>query len=542
MNRPMCIRLSLRISAGLSLLVAAAGSLVASDNAADWPRVDAVVQLVDQQFEKSWRENEVTPSEPASPSELLRRVWLDIAGKIPQVAVTREFLAVSEGNPGEARQARRNMIDRLLNRPTYVTHFAEFWQAALIPEATADPQLRQLRPAFEAWIREQLRTEVAYDELVRSVITAPIDSVDGNRQSQEASPGIFFRVKQLDPANLAAATSRVFLGVRLECAQCHNHPFDTWKQEQFWSLAAFYSGVKGDNAFATVNEATDRRTIQIPDSDRVVEASFLKTEKAESSDNSKPAKRSAPREELAEWVTADGNPWFARVAVNRLWGMFFGRGFVDPVDDFSANNSPSHPEVLDLLAREFVASGYDLKFLIRVITSTRAYQLSSRQTSPGQSAPEMFARASVRGLTPRQVFNSLSVAMGTFQPFTVPGQFNDQPAEREFLDLFSNDADSPLERPTTILQALSLMNGDLIGQGTDLEQSRTLRAIIDYPLMTRAQKIETLYLAALVRRPTDSEVQRLKQYADALPAEDEPRALADIYWTLLNSSEFLFNH
>lgn len=530
---------SLLLLAGLFGALFASRSTHADDASASWHRVDSIVEQVDQKFEQAWKENEVTPAEASTPSEFLRRVWLDVAGKIPQVAVTREFLAPSQGSEDGARQARRDMIDRLLARPTYVTHFAEFWQAALIPEATSEPQLRQLRPAFEAWLREQLRTEVSYDELARSLLTAPIENLEGNRRSQQASPGIFFRVKQLDPANLAAATSRVFLGVRLECAQCHDHPFDTWKQDQFWSLAAFYSGVKGENAFAMVNEATDSRKIKVHDSDRVVEASFLTTEEGEAE---LPEHQSSPREQLAAWVTADDNPWFARMAVNRLWGMFFGRGFVDPVDDFSANNPASHPEVLDLLAREFVVSGYDLKFLIRVITSTRAYQLSSRQTSPSQSAPEMFARASVRGLTPRQVFNSFSVAMGTFQPFTVPGQFNDQPAEREFLDLFSNDADSPLERPTTILQALSLMNGDMIGQGTDIEQSRTLRAIIDYPLMTRDQKIETLYLAALVRRPSESEAQRLKQYADSLSDEEESRALADIYWTLLNSSEFLFNH
>lgn len=530
---------SLLLLAGLFGALFASRSTHADDASTSWHRVDSIVEQVDQKFEQAWKENEVTPAEASTPSEFLRRVWLDVAGKIPQVAVTREFLAASQGSANDARQARRDMIDRLLARPTYVTHFAEFWQAALIPEATSEPQLRQLRPAFEAWLREQLRTEVSYDELARSLLTAPIENLEGNRRSQQASPGIFFRVKQLDPANLAAATSRVFLGVRLECAQCHDHPFDTWKQDQFWSLAAFYSGVKGENAFAMVNEATDSRKIKVHDSDRVVEASFLTTEEGEAE---LPEHQSSPREQLAAWVTADDNPWFARMAVNRLWGMFFGRGFVDPVDDFSANNPASHPEVLDLLAREFVVSGYDLKFLIRVITSTRAYQLSSRQTSPSQSAPEMFARASVRGLTPRQVFNSFSVTMGTFQPFTVPGQFNDQPAEREFLDLFSNDADSPLERPTTILQALSLMNGDMIGQGTDIEQSRTLRAIIDYPLMTRDQKIETLYLAALVRRPSESEAQRLKQYADSLSDEEESRALADIYWTLLNSSEFLFNH
>ncbi|MHC4876640.1 MAG: DUF1553 domain-containing protein [Planctomycetota bacterium] len=517
-------------------VAATALTMSSSASAGDWQQVESIVSQVDTQFERVWRENEVTPADTATDAEFLRRAWLDVAGKIPQVAITREFLETSTNSTDGGRQARREMIDRLLDRPTYVTHFAEFWQAALIPEATSEPQLRQLRPAFEAWLREQLRTGVAYDELVRSLITAPIENLEGNPRTQQAAPGIFFRVKQLSPANLAAATSRVFLGVRLECAQCHDHPFDTWKQEQFWSLAAFYSGVSGENAFAMVTEVSDRRSIQIPDSEKVVQAAFLNVEQG----GAESAAKSQPRKELADWITSNDNPWFARMAVNRLWAMFFGRGFVDPLDDFSENNPASHPEVLDLLAREFVASGYDLKFLIRVITSTRVYQLSSRQSSPSQTAPEMFARSSVRGLTPRQVFNSLSVAMGTFEPFTVPGQFNDQPAESEFLELFSAGADSPLERPTTILQALSLMNGDLVGRGTDFEQSRTLRAIIEYPLMTREQKIETLYLAALVRSPTASELDRLTRYADSV--DDDSRALSDIYWALLNSSEFLFNH
>lgn len=531
---------------GLAVLLIGSTASGRAEEPGSRQHVQAVVAEVDRLLEQNWKANGITPAGAASPSEFLRRVWLDVAGKIPQVSVTREFLAGTFQSDDGGAQLRLQMIDRLLNRPTYVTHFAEFWQAALIPEATADPQLRQLRPAFEAWLRDQLREEVPYDQVVRSIITAPIDDIDGNPRRQQASPGIFFRVKQLDPASVAAATSRAFLGVRLECAQCHDHPFDAWKREQFWGLAAFYAGVRGNGPFDAIRESPEIRQIRIPDSDRFVAATFLTDAVVDQSDRSESglAGRRTPREELAAWITAPENPWFARMAVNRLWSLFFGRGFVDPVDDFGDSNPPVHSDVLDLLAREFVACHYDLKFLIRVIISTRAYQLSSRQASSEseQTPPEMFARSHVRGLTPRQIFNSLSVALGTFDPFTVPGQFIEQPAEREFLDLFGNEAEGALERSTTILQALSLMNGDLIGQGTDTRQGRILSAISSYPFMNRDQKIETLYLAALVRRPTADERKRLRAYVDSFPAEQEPRALSDIYWSLLNSSEFLFNH
>jgi len=499
--------------------------------APDWDEVHRVVDQVNAQMESHWKVDKVQPAPESSDAAFLRRIWLDLAGKIPRVATARKFLS------GESRDGRRQLIDQLLASPTYVTSQADLWQSALIPEAASDRQLRFLQPSFEAWLRDQLREDVPYDSLVRELLTTPIRNIQGDPQAnREPAPDVFFRGKQLKPENLAAATARSFLGVRLECAQCHDHPFDVWKQRQFWSFAAFFSGVNGENPFAMIQEKRDSREIAIPDSKVVAQAAFLNSDEPDWSSGSS-------RETLTEWITSADNPWFSRMAANRMWGHFFGRGFVDPIDDFGASNPPSHPETLELLAREFAGHDFSLKFLIRVIVSTRAYQLTSRKTDSSQTPPEMFARMSVKGLTPRQIFSSLAVALGTFQPFTVPGQFNDRPAEAEFFNTFSNESDSVLERPTTILQALVMMNGDLMTQGTSIENSRTLRSVVEYPFFTTEDRIEALYLAALSRRPTEKEQQRLNTYVtDASPKDDVSKALADIYWALLNSSEFLFNH
>ena len=251
------------------------------------------------------------------------------------------------------------------------------------------------------------------------------------------------------------------------------------------------------------------------------------------------------RTQLADWIVNDQNPYFAKMAVNRLWAQMFGRGIVDPVDDFSDNNPASHPEVLDLLAKEFVDSGYDPKRLVRVIAATKVYQLSSQQTDESQGEPVDFARASLRGLTPEQLFDSLAEAVGFYQPFSSENPFviaTDTPRAM-FLDLFRDNAESALDKETTILQALAMMNGEFIQNATSLENSQTLRAIIEFPAMTDEQKLETLFLATLSRKPTDAEAKRFGQYLkNGGPANDKKAALGDVFWVLLNSSEFLLNH
>jgi hypothetical protein len=407
--------------------------------------------------------------------------------------------------------------------------------------------VRYLSGGFQLWLRQQLADNAGYDRLVRSLLTMPFDG-DPRRQEVfqkigEPSPVAFYLAKEMKAENLAASTSRLFLGVRLECAQCHNHPFAAWKREQFWAQAAFFAGLQRQEQEGFVlpkRELTDVRELAVPGTERVVQAQFL--------DGTEPRwkLRTGARETLADWVTAPENPFFARAAVNRLWAHFFGTGLVEPVDDFGEDHPPSHPELLDGLARQFAAHRFDLKFLIRAVTASRAYQLSSRATHPSQDDPRLFARMALRGLSPEQLYDSLAAATGLRDPVPA-GQrpfaaFLANNPRAEFLAKFASQ-DRPTEAQTSVLQALALMNGKVVGDVTSLERGETLAAVADAPFLDTRQKVETLYLATLSRLPRPEESDRLVRYvAGGGPRRNPRAALADVLWALLNSTEFVLNH
>jgi hypothetical protein len=493
-----------------------------------------VSDRIDELVARRWQQESITPAELSDDAEFLRRVYLDIAGRIPPTSVVRQFLQDTSGGK------RQRLVERLLASPTYNTHFTTVWRNALIPEANTGLEFRQLIPGFEAWLWQQMYDNRPYDAFAAEILTTPVTGVLSRApgQNTKPTPFAFYQAKQLKPENMAAATSRIFLGVRLECAQCHDHPFDKWKQEQFWNYAAFFAGVQSpDPQTRTVQENRQVRKIKIPDSDKTVPAIFLSGEKPEFTDSL------SSRETLSQWITAKDNRFFAKMAVNRMWAHFFGIGFVEPVDDFSPDNLPSHPELLEELATEFAAHNFDLKFLVRAIVNSRTYQLSSRQTHVSQSEPRLFARMSLKGLTPEQMFDSLAEATGFYQPFRTDNPFvlDDNSPRAEFLRLFRDESDSPTERETTILQALAMMNGEFIADATSLEDSQTLSAALDFPLMTAAQRLDTLFLAALGREPRKNEVQRLQSLIDRADGNQQT-IYTDIFWAMLNSSEFLFNH
>lgn len=490
----------------------------------------ALATRIDAAIQARWQKRGVVPAAAASDAEFLRRASLHIGGCIPEVATTRRFLA--DPSPDK----RRQLVDHLLDSAGYVVNYSHFWRKAMLPEAGADRQAAQYGPGFEAWLRQELTDNTSYDVLVRSILTA---SPAADRRARDtAGVAAFRQSRQNEAPELATATARVFLGVRIDCAQCHDHPFDTWKQDDFWSMAAFFTGIRFT---AAAFEGTEFRgpTIAIPDQDRTATATFL--------DGTRPdwAADTSTSQVMAEWVTSPGNPYFARATVNRLWGYFFGRGLVDPVDDFSAANPASHPELLDLLAAEFVAHQYDLKFLIRAITASQAYQLSSVQSDPAQNDPQLFAVMPVQWLSPEQISDSFALATGTRRQFTpYRGLISIQSGGSVTLEsLFGEDGRSPTEREVTILQALALMNGNDTTRATNLRTSRTLAAVADAPFLNNGQKIETLFLAALSRLPTDRERERLTAYVESGgPAQEPHKALEDVFWSLLNSSEFLLNH
>lgn len=495
--------------------------------------VAALAAKIDRLIESACEKKHIQLAPLADDCEFLRRIYLDLAGRIPRVAEVHRFL--DDKSPNK----RRAVVDDLLRSPHYIAHFTNVWRALLLPQTNNDG-VRFLAGEMEGWLRRRLRDNQPYDAMVRELLTTRVNANRGRRayngeDAAEFGSIAFFQANESKPENVAAAASRLFLGIKLECAQCHNHPFARWSRKQFWQFAAFFSGLHAQQpqagVFSNVLDNPSKHDIKIPNSEKIVQARFL--------DGKEPTWKlgASTRGVLADWLTAADNPFFAKAIANRLWGHFFGLGLIDPVDDFGEANPPSHPELLDELGREMARHKFDLRFLIRALTASRAYQRTSRMTDPSQVDLRSFARMPLKGLSAEQIFDSLTVATG-FR--TTPGGFNSFGGPRaEFLAKFANSSDKRTEHQTSILQALSLMNGRFIADATSLERSETLAAVIDAPFLDGRQRLDTLFLAALARPMHEREARRLLPY---LERGDRRRALADVFWSLLNSSEFLLNH
>lgn len=506
------------------------------------PRIDAIVRLarqIDARVDAVLKAENVVPAPIASDSEFVRRIYLDLAGRIPRVSEVREFL--EDSRPDK----RLRLVDRLLSGSNYVNHFAHVWRALLLPNNN-NQQVQFLSVQVEQWLRGKLRDNVSYDRIVRELITAPVANAAarGGRPFQitEQGPLAFFQANEMKAENLAASTSRLFLGVKIECAQCHDHPFAQWTRKQFWEYTAFFAGIRSSNpnqgVFSPAMDDPKVHEIELPGTDKKVQARFL--------DGKQPvwAADTSTRAALADWMVSRDNPFFARAAANRLWEHFFGIGLVDPVDDFREDNPASHPDLIDDLARGLVESRFDLKFLIRAITSSRAYQRSSQVTHASQEELRTFSRMPLKALSPEQVFDSLATAVGYRGDNTVQRfNFAVNTPRGEIQSRFSNPVDRRTEFQMSILQALALMNGRFISDATSLDRSETLAAIIDSPFLSTREKLDTLFLSTLARPMRGSEVGRLVPYVEGGgPSRNRNRALADVFWVLLNSSEFILNH
>jgi hypothetical protein len=467
----------------------------------------------------------VPPAPQADDAEFFRRLSLDLNGRIPTLAQLADFL--DDTRPDKRRLWTDELMDGPDNAPLYVRHFTHFWRRQLLAQTAA--QGDGVVAPLESWLGKQVKANTPYDRLVRGVLT-------------DAGAVGFFLANENRPEDLASRTSRLFLGVKLECAQCHDdRSGGTWKRTQFWEYAAFFAGLGPDQGTSGVVVAPREQKAGLPrirvgGSATWVEARFL--------DGGQPDGRRGvrPRQALAEWIARGDNPWFARAAVNRLWHYFFGLGLIDPVDGLGTqDNPPSHPELLDELVRQFVAHDFDLKYLIRAITGSQTYQRSSRQTHPRQAEPRLFARAASRALTPEQLYDSLVLATG-YRPEPVRAAASEpvgaESARAVFLAPFDDPNSQPVDYQASIQQALMMMNGKFTEEATGPARSATVAAVIgsNRPL---ARRIEELYLVTLSRKPRPQETRRLIEYA----AERESKqALRDILWSLLNSTEFVLNH
>ncbi|MBX3400872.1 MAG: DUF1553 domain-containing protein [Gemmataceae bacterium] len=488
----------------------------------------ALASTIDRHVAAKLAEGQVPTAPRADDATYFRRIHLALGGRIPTASEVRQFLESADPDK------RAKALDRLLASAAYANHLTTVIRGWLLPEAIANPEVAGAVPGFEAWLRHRVQTNQPYDKFVQELITFPLDARQANPRAMAddgptGTPVAFYNAKEGKPENLAAATSRLFLGVQLECAQCHNHPFAKWNREQFWGLAAFFGGVTRQDG--GLRELPNRREMGIPNTDRTVPATFL--------DDKEPSWqfRKSPRVTLANWIVEKDNPFFAKATVNRLWGHLFGAGIVDPVDDFHEQNPPSHPELLAALAAAFADSGYDVKFLLRAICLSETFSRSSATSHAGQRNVRLFAAFPVQGLTPEQLFDSLSVVAGT--PLEGPGGnylANGSP-KRQFVETF-NRMGKPTETQTTIIQALSLMNGSLVGQASDAKAGRTLAAILELPGLTPTERIESIYLTILGRKPKSIELDRTLKHA----ADGKSERYSDVFWALLNGVEFRTNH
>ena len=488
----------------------------------------AFVQNLNDLLSRLWRENNVQPTSQASEAEIVRRAYLDLIGRTPTVSELRDYA-------DDARENRyEHLVDSLLSSRDHATHVAAVWRSFLLPEGVDLTRFGGTK-SFDAWMSKRLRDGAGYDQIVRELLLA-------EGRLTNSGPLLFYAASKLDADKLAARSARVFLGMRLECAQCHDDPFEPYTQEDFWSYAAFFAQISRPQAeletVSTVMRVRDvsRGEVMYPDTEEVVAPQFLDLAKFDAS-----PKADSRRQQLARWMTASENPFFARATANRVWAHMFGKGIVNPVDGFGDTNEPRSEELLELVAGHLVENGFNLRALFRGLALSDAYRLSSGATAVDSDRRDWFAQMSVKMLTAEQVYDCITVAsmLGT----AVEDGFNiarvGNASRDQFIALFKTPAGQSNRYHGGIPQALTLMNGGLIQSATGLSTSGLLKTL-DAPFLSDDQRVEVLYQATLSRKPSEAEWATLRAYIADLDSPKE--AYADVLWTLLNSAEFTMNH
>lgn len=490
------------------------------------------VNYVDELTLAKWKQLGLAPSPVANDATFLRRVTLDLCGRLPTIEETRAFLADSSA------AKREQLIDRLLASPDYPAYFALRWGSILRNSRLAGAD--QAAYAFHDWIKSMIARNRPYDEFVRGVVAAAGEWQD--------APAInwFWQMRDDQLHQPTADTAQVFLGIRLQCARCHHHPYERWGQDDYYGLAGFFTrlGRKGFGQpppyFSASNVTTGERN---PLTGQTPEPKYLAGEAA------KLSPEQDPRHALVDWMADPQNPFFARALVNRMWGHFLGRGIVDPVDDMRDTNPPSNPELLDALAKDFIAHKFDVKHVIRTIVASRTYQLDSQPTENNRQDQQNFARFYARRLIAEVLLDSVDQACGSrtrFNQASASARAVDLPHEgfgSYFLDTFDRPqrvTGCECERTSgaTLGQVLLLSNSDEVENKIAAKEGVIERMLTEKRPV--AEIIDELYLGALARFPSTKERERAAAF---VAAEKDPRpALEDVLWSLVNSKEFLFNH
>ncbi|MBI3694073.1 MAG: DUF1549 domain-containing protein [Acidobacteria bacterium] len=489
---------------------------------------------IDQHIDAKLQRLKIRPSPLATDAEFLRRVSLDLTGLPPRREEVLAFLA----DPADSRTKRGRMIDRLMGRPEFVDHWALKWGDLLQSnrKALGDKGMW----AFREWIRKSIAQNKPYDKMVRELLTS-------NGSTFENPPANYFRVTR-DPKVAMEKTTQLFLGVRMVCAQCHDHPFEQWTQNNYYELAAFFSavGIKPgiDSDEEIVYEKRENYDVKHPKDGRVVSPRFLIA-----SLDAPRVPTDRRREALVEWLTSPKNPFFARAIANRVWSYFFGRGIIDPVDDIRASNPPSNEPLLAALAKDLTDHGYDLQHLIRTIVTSRAYQASLAANEWNAGDETNFSHALPRRLSAEELMDAITLATGSRPKFPeVPPDFRAEQLPGPhvgvggFLDLFgrpARESSCECERRSdmSLPQAMNLVNGPTLAEA--LAHPKGLVAQLVVAGAPDREMVEELYLAALNRTPEPKEYDTAITYLQKGPSRAS-RA-QDLLWALLNSNAFLFN-
>lgn len=495
------------------------------------------VNFIDLLAAKQWKSLGIAPSELCGDSEFIRRASLDVTGTLPAADVTRAFVA--DGDPNK----RAKLIDRLLESPEYAGFFATKWADVLRDKRDGNPQLQRASFRFHAWIRDALDQNLPYDRFVRSILAA--------NGPPETTPTVHWYRQLRTPDAFVDDTAQVFLGMRLQCAKCHHHPFEKWSQDDYYGFAAFFARVgrkpsttsrrsgRADEVIFTTRSGS----VSHPRTGQVMQPKGL------GSPATPIASNEDPRQKLVDWMTDPKNPFFARALVNRYWAHFFNRGIVEPLDDMRLTNPPSNPELLDALADDFVKSGFDLKHLIRTICVSRVYGLSSVPNPSNAKDRQNFARRYPRRLTAEVLLDAISQVTGS--PTNFPGmpagtraiELPDESIGSTFLDAFGRpkrDTACECERVTdaSLSQSLMLLNSGEIQQKLTAGGNRA-EALAKDP-KPDAEKIADLFWTAFARPPAPEETSRALAHIAALK-ENKRLAFEDILWAILNTKEFQFN-
>jgi hypothetical protein len=475
------------------------------------------------------------PSELCSDAEFLRRAKLDAVGSLPTPEEVREFLA--DSNPDK----RQRWIARLLDNPVFADHWANKWADLLRP----NPDRVGVKSVFllDQWLRERFQANEPYDQFVREILLA-----EGSNHRD--GPAVIYRDRR-EPAELTTMFSQLFLGTRLECAKCHHHPNEKWSQDDFYQFAAFFGPVKQKGAGLSPPISAGTETFYFAPGGTVKHpvTGATMTPRAPDGPTITPGD-SDPRRALADWLTDPANPFFARAAANRVWGVFFGRGLVHPVDDFRSSNPCVNPGLLDALAADFAAHRYDLKHLVRTILESRIYQLSTEPNDTNLADTRYFSRGYRRRLPAEVLMDAVRDATGvadTFAAVPAGGRANQAwsyKIESHFLDAFgrpNSSSDCPCERDTqlSVVQTLHLMNSKSV-QAKLTEGGGRVRKLAE-GTQPPQEVVTDLYLATLSRLPTEAEI-RTAVAAYSVPGATRQTATEDVMWALLNSPEFLLNH